>query len=111
VNVKSLPLAIVQCYKSFGRMASYAQSPFLLLVRFYWGWQFAQTGWGKLHNLPQIATFFTSLNLPLPAFPAGFVACLELIVGILLILRLLSRFTSVVLAFNMLVTYLNSDRD
>jgi len=111
MNVKSLPLAIVQCYKSFGRMASYAQSPFLLLVRLYWGWQFAQTGWGKLHNLPQIATFFTSLNLPFPAFTAGFVAWVELIGGILLILGLLSRFTGLVLAFNMFVAYWTADRD
>src|SRR5260370_22239597 len=98
MNVKSLPLAIVQCYKSFGRMASYAQSPFLLLVRFYWGWQFAQTGWGKLHNLPQIATFFTSLNLPFPAFTAGFVACVELFVGFLFFLGVLSAFPGRVLA-------------
>lgn len=68
-------LATVACrYRSFGKIMSYAQSPFLLLVRLYWGWQFAQTGWGKLHNLPQITTFFTSLNLPFPAFTAHFVA-------------------------------------
>jgi len=111
MKVKSLPPAIVQCYKSFGPMASYAQSPFLLLVRLYWGWQFAQTGWGKLHNLPQIASFFTSLNLPFPAFTAAFVAWVELIGGILLILGLLSRFTGLVLAFNMFVAYWTADRD
>src|SRR5260370_32327878 len=111
MNVMSLPPTIAQCYKLFGRMAWYAQSPFLLLVRLSWGWQFAQTGWGKLHNLPQIATFFTSLNLPFPAFTAGFVAWVELIGGILLILGLLSRFTGLVLAFNMFVAYWTADRD
>src|SRR5260370_13285724 len=101
MNVMSLPPTIVQCYKLFGRMASYAQSPFLLLVRLYWGWQFAQTGWGKLHNLPQIASFFASLNLPFPAFTAAFVAWVELIGGILLILAPLSPFTRLVLPFNL----------
>ena len=32
----------------FDRSFSFLQSPFLLAVRLYWGWQFAQTGWGKL---------------------------------------------------------------
>lgn len=110
MNPKSMPATVARCYKSFGEIASYAQSPFLLLVRLYWGWQFAQTGWGKLHNLPQITTFFTSLNLPYPAFTAGFVAWVELVGGILLILGLMSRFTGLVLSINMFVAYWTADR-
>jgi putative oxidoreductase len=110
VTSKSLPATVARGYKSFGNIASYAQSPFLLLVRLYWGWQFAQTGWGKLHNLPQITTFFTSLNLPFPAFTAHFVAGVELVGGLLLIFGLLSRFTGLVLAINMLVAYWTADR-
>lgn len=100
-----------KCYRSFGHIASYAQSPFLLLVRLYWGWQFAQTGWGKLHNLSQIAGFFTSLNLPYPAFTAAFIAWVELLGGILLILGLLSRFTGLVLSINMFVAYWTADHE
>ena len=37
----------------------------LLFARVYWGWQLAESGWGKLHNLPQVADFFMSLNLSL----------------------------------------------
>jgi hypothetical protein len=44
------------------------QSPMLLAVRLYWGFQFAQTGWGKLHNLAKITAFFGSLNIPAPRF-------------------------------------------
>jgi putative oxidoreductase len=105
-----MPATVTRCYKSFGKIASYAQSPFLLLVRLYWGWQFAETGWGKLHNLPQITTFFSSLNLPCPAFTAGFVAWVELVGGILLILDLLSRFTGLMLSINMMVAYWTADR-
>ncbi len=107
---QSLPAAAVRCYERFGKIASYAQSPLLLLVRLYWGWQFAQTGLGKLHNLPQITTYFASLNLPFPAFTAPFVAGVELIGGILLILGLLSRFTGLVLAINMMVAYWTADK-
>lgn len=106
-----LPATLHKCYRFFGHIASYAQSPFLLLVRLYWGWQFAQTGWGKLHNLSQIAGFFTSLNLPFPAFTAAFVAWVEFLGGILLILGLLSRLTGLVLSINMFVAYWTADHE
>ncbi len=105
-----LPAAVARSYKFFARIASYAQSPFLLLVRLYWGWQFAQSGWGKLQNMPQITKYFASLNLPFPAFTAHFVAGVEFIGGILLILGLLSRFTGLVLAIDMMVAYWTADK-
>ena len=108
---QGLPAAASRCYKSFGKIASYARSPFLLLVRLYWGWQFAQTGWGKLHNMPQITTFFASLHLPFPAFTAHFVAGVEFVGGVMLIFGVLSRFTGLVLAINMVVAYWTADRD
>lgn len=111
MNLNNMPTTLTRCYQSFVSIASYAQSPFLLLVRLYWGWQFAQTGWGKLHNLPQVTEFFTSLNLPFPAFTAGFVAWVELVGGILLILGLLSRFTGLVLSINMVIAYWTADRE
>lgn len=110
MNTTSIFAALARYYQKIGDLASSAQSPFLLLVRLYWGWQFVQTGWGKLHNLPQITVFFVSLNLPFPAFTAGFVAWVELVGGILLILGLLSRFTGLVLAANMFVAYWTADR-
>lgn len=109
--IATLAKKMNNCYMKFGRLASMARSPFLLLVRLYWGWQFAQTGWGKLHNLPQIAQFFASLNLPFPAFTAQFVPSVEFVGGILLILGLLTRFTGLVLAINMFVAYWTADHE
>src|ERR1700744_705982 len=60
----------VQMYTSFCTAGTSLQAPFLLAVRLYWGWQFAQTGWGKLHNLARITEFFRSLGIPFPAFNA-----------------------------------------
>lgn len=110
MNLKNKPATIAGYYELFGNAASYAQSPFLLLVRLYWGWQFAQTGWGKLNNLPQITALFTSLHLPFPAFTAGFVGWVELVGGVLLVLGLLSRFAGLVLAINMTVAYWKAER-
>jgi putative oxidoreductase len=86
------------------------QAPFLLAVRLYWGWQFAQTGWGKLHHLPKVAAFFTSLGIPFPWLNAPFIAVLEWAGGILLVLGLGTRPVGLLLAVDMAVAYLTADR-
>ena len=98
-------------YRIFLNVANRLQSPFLLLVRMYWGWQFTQTGLGKLHKLPKVTDFFTSLGIPLPHANAVFVSNLELIGGVLLFVGLGSRFISLLLAGDMFVAYLASDRE
>lgn len=86
------------------------QSPFLLAVRLYWGWQFAQTGWGKLQHLPKVTGFFTSLGIPAPAFSALGVSWLELVGGILLAVGLGSRLFGFLLTADMFVAYLTASR-
>jgi hypothetical protein len=39
----------LQWYCQFFTLVSYSKSPFLLLVRLYWGWQPAQSGWRVAH--------------------------------------------------------------
>jgi putative oxidoreductase len=86
-------------------------SPLLLAIRLYWGWQFAQSGWGRLHNSARAIDFFSSLNIPFPTFNVYFVSGLEFVGGILLILGLFSRPIAFLLAGDMLVAYLTADRD
>lgn len=97
-------------YEALIKIASSFQSPFLLAVRLYWGWQFAQTGWGKLHHLAKVANFFASLGIPAPAFSAVAVSWLEFVGGIGLALGLGSRFWGVLLAVDMFVAYLAASR-
>src|SRR5713226_3998628 len=98
-------------YQLFSSLASKLQSPFLLAVRLYWGWQLAQSGWGKLHSLDRVTDFFSTLNIPFPHANAVLVSNLEFFGGILLILGLASRLTGLVLAGNMLVAYITADRE
>ena len=72
-----LVLQIRKLYGSAVNAASLLQSPFLLAVRLYWGWQLIQSGWGKLHNLPKVTEFFASLGLPMPGLMAVFISCVE----------------------------------
>src|ERR1700680_95072 len=109
--MKSLFAKIKQLHGRFFHLISYLQSPFLLFVRLYWGWQLIQSGWGKLHHLANVTEFFTSLNLPLPAQTACAISCLEFFGGIFFALGLLSRLTALVLTVNMIVAYITADRE
>jgi len=98
-------------YLRFRIGTSFLRSPLLLLVRLYWGWQFAQSGWGKLHRLPQLTEYFTTLHIPFPGVNAPFVAGLEFVGGLLLIIGLFSRVTGLLLAVDMIVAYLAADQE
>jgi putative oxidoreductase len=52
-----------------------------LLARLVIGVVFTHSGWGKLHNLDQVARFFASLGVPFPELQAPFVASVELVCG------------------------------
>jgi putative oxidoreductase len=109
--MKDLVDLIRRLHAGFVRAASYLKSPALLAVRLYWGWQFAQTGWAKLHNLAKVTGFFTSLGIPHPGPTAAFVAFVEFAGGILLAIGLFSRVTGLVLAIDMLAAYITADRE
>jgi putative oxidoreductase len=101
----------LQWYCQFFTLVSYSKSPFLLLVRLYWGWQLAQSGWGKLHHLSSVGEYFATLGLPMPAQMAVFIACVEFFGGIFLALGLASRMTGLVLTVNLTMAYLIGDRE
>ena len=98
-------------YQFLTRVAGSFQSPFLLLLRLYWGWSFFQTGKGKLFNHAQTAEFFASLHLPLPSLNAWMAATTECVGGLLLVAGLASRLTSLPLMATMVVAYLTADNE
>ena len=100
-----------QYYRLLVRVSSSLQSPFLLAVRLYWGWQFMQTGWGKLTDINKVVGFFTDLGIPAPALNAYFVSALEFGGGLLLILGLGSRLIALPLVIDMIVAYITADRE
>jgi putative oxidoreductase len=102
---------VTQWHDQFFGLISYLQSPFLLCVRLYWGWQLTQSGWGKLNHLPKVTEYFASLGLPMASQMAVFIACVEFFGGIFLALGLLSRITGLVLTVNMVMAYVAGDRE
>jgi putative oxidoreductase len=99
-------------YALFLRATNSLQSPLLLAIRLYWGWQFTESGIGHLRNMDSFVQFMTENHVPAPWLNAHFVAGLETCGGILLALGLGSRLIAIPLAINMLVAFITtSDRD
>ena len=106
-----MPMQLRPLLAKLDATADFLQSPLLLAVRLYWGWQFAQSGWGKLMNLDRTAGFFESLDIPLPKVNAVLAGGTECAGGVLLALGLFARPVAVPLIFTMLVAYWTADRD
>ncbi|MBI2784420.1 MAG: DoxX family protein, partial [Gammaproteobacteria bacterium] len=86
-------------------------SPLLLVIRLYWGFSFAQSGWGKFMNLDRTTGFFESLHIPMPKLNAVMAASTEFGGGVLLALGLFARPAAVPLIFTMLVAYGTADKE
>lgn len=71
---------------------------------------FVQSGWGKLHRLPQVVDYFASLGIPAPQLQAPFVAGVELAGGVLLLAGLFTRIASLPLAATMVVALVTAKR-
>lgn len=98
-------------YLCFAAAASWLQSPLLLLMRLYWGWQFHVTGFGKLSNLDRTAKFFESIHIPFPTLNACLAGGTECIGGLLLVLGLASRLAAIPLIFTMVVAYATAESE
>jgi putative oxidoreductase len=80
----------------------------LLLTQITIGIVFAESGWGKLHNLPKVIEFFRSLNIPAPELQAPMVAGLELVCGVLVFVGLMSRIAALPLIGTMVVAVITA---
>ncbi|MGH7995363.1 MAG: DoxX family protein [Opitutaceae bacterium] len=96
---------------AFARAASWLQSPVLLFVRVYWGWQFFLTGKGKLSDLSRPEAFFAQLHLPAPHLTAIVVSVTECVGGLLLAIGFGTRILALIFTVEMLVAFQTADAD
>ena len=87
------------------------RSPLLLVLRLMFGWELFQTGKGKLEHIDRFIDFLTHLHIPMPAANAYFVASLECIGGLLILLGLAARLIAIPLTVNFIVAYLTADKE
>ena len=88
---------INQCSRFF-----YQKSLGLLLLRIGTGYIFLTHGWMKIHNIAMVSGMMTHLGVVMPEFFGPFIAWLEVIGGIMLILGVLTRFFGAVFGIEML---------
>jgi putative oxidoreductase len=74
-----------------------------LFARITVGWVFLLSGWGKLHNLPQITENFIGWGIPFPHVLTPFVSGVEFFGGLFLLLGLLTRISAGALGVTMIV--------
>lgn len=79
-----------------------------LLARATVGFAFAESGWGKVHDLEAVAAFFAELGIPSPGLQAAIVSYVELLGGSLLLLGLATRAAAVPLLATMIVALLTA---
>lgn len=81
-----------------------------LLGRVTLGVLFMSTGWGKVHSLDRVTSFFGELGIPAPGFHAVLVSYTELVGGGLLLVGLVSRVAAVPLLVSMAVAIITAKR-
>jgi putative oxidoreductase len=81
-----------------------------LLTRLFLGWAFHVTGHGKLSDLGKVTAFFTDLGIPFPGANAAFIATLEFVGGLCLILGLGTRIFAALLSCSMIVALMTADK-
>ena len=85
------------------QVAGYLQWLAPLFARITVGYVFLLSGWGKLHNLPQITENFISWGIPFPHLLTPFVSGVEFFGGLFLLVGLLTRISAGALGVTMIV--------
>jgi putative oxidoreductase len=104
-TLSSVRAACSRTLAGLRRAEPYGQSAVLLALRLLYGWQLAQTGWGKLAHLERTAGFFEGLGLPAPAALAALVGGTELVGGVLLAVGFGTRLAAAALTTVMLTAF------
>lgn len=97
--------SLKKAYTSLINFGEWLQSPFLLVVRLFWGYLFLQTGLKKIADIAGTTNYISSLGIPFPELNAHLLAWTETIGGACLILGFASRLISLPLIFSMIMAF------
>jgi len=91
------------CRIKFSNLATRSQFVPEILTRITLGVLFAQAGWGKFGRLDGVISYFESLGIPAAHLQAPFVAGVELVAGVLILIGLGTRYAAIPLIGVMIV--------
>jgi len=98
-------------YELLITIASSLKSPFLLVVRLYWGWQMFVAGSAHLSDVPAMVERFQEWGVPFPPFNVYVSGVTECVCGLLLLAGFASRLITIPLIINFCVAYLTASRE
>lgn len=85
------------------RVAGHLQWLAPLFARITVGWVFLLSGWGKLHNLPQVTENFIGWGIPFPHLFTPLTSGIEFFGGLFLLVGLFTRISAGALGVTMIV--------
>jgi len=95
-------------YKCLIAGASSLQSPLLLIIRLYWGWQMFVSGRAHLSDVPAMVHRFKDWGVPFPTVNVYISGLTECVCGLLLLIGFASRLITIPLIINFCVAYLTA---
>ncbi len=96
----------VALYDHFARFADKWQSPLLLLIRVYIGYQCALAGYGHLTHFHDSVDAFKGWHVPVPEVSVALAGVTEIVGGALLVFGFATRLACVALTANFVVAFL-----
>lgn len=97
---------VAMLYTRFVQYANKVQSPLLLLIRIYIGYQCIISGYAHITHFQNTVEAFKGWDVPMPEFNVAFSAITEMVCGTLLLLGLAARLISIPLIGNFIVAFL-----
>ena len=105
------PCIFQRSYRLLIKAGTLLQSPLLLAMRLYWGWQFFGTGKAKLMDHDKFTGFFQGWHIPFPSLSVYLAGGTECFGGLLLLAGLGSRLVCLPMIFTMIVAYSTAEID
>jgi len=96
-------MRLIQFYREFSRLSEYTHSLTLLLARCTIAYGFYEPAMLKWEDIPSVAEWFGSMNIPFPMQSAYLASSAETAGVVLLMLGLFTRFISIPLIIVMIV--------
>jgi len=110
-STNPLVAGISSLYDLLVWIGNHLQSFLLFGIRFVWGIQLMQSGFGKLTHIDTPINYFTQLGIPFPVENAWLVGFTEAFGGMFLALGLLTRLTAIPVIIDFIVAYITTEQD